>query len=435
MALFMWRYLYSLLLTLSLPLIVLRLLLKSAVSPEYRARIGERFSYFAAPEFDAVNITLIWLHAVSVGETVAAAPLIKSLQAKHANLRFVITTTTPTGSDRIRELFGQTVFHVYAPYDLSFVLRRFLRKVKPDLLILMETELWPNTIAACKRQGIKILLANARLSEKSALGYRRMAKLSSQMLGAIDAIAAQSQQDAKRLFSLGADRSAIKVTGSLKFHIETDSQFIDRKQQVEPFLSVKKSGRQVIVFASTREGEEAIILGAVSGLLTRSDAPLCLMIPRHPERFDQVASLALHQGFAIQRRSSSEAIAPETQILLGDSMGEIMNYYALGHIAFVGGSLVDTGCHNVLEPSACALPVLVGPSQFNFATICSQLEAAEALLTVNDAAELTNQLHLLLADPDRRKRMGEAGKELVLANRTALPSVEATVEELLGLAG
>ncbi|HBW82801.1 MAG TPA: 3-deoxy-D-manno-octulosonic acid transferase, partial [Gammaproteobacteria bacterium] len=359
----------------------------------------------------------------------------KSLQAKHSDLRFAVTTTTPTGSDRVRSLFGQTVFHVYAPYDLDFVLRRFLKRIKPDLLILMETEMWPNTIAACKRQGIKIMLANARLSEKSALGYSRAATLSSQMLSAIDAISAQSQQDAERLFALGAELSAVEVTGSLKFHMETDPQFINPKRQVEPFLSVQQSGRQVIVFASTREGEEAIILRAVRGLLAHPDAPLCILIPRHPERFDQVAALARQQGLAIQRRSSSEAILQETQVLLGDSMGEMMDYYRLSHIAFVGGSLVNTGCQNVLEPSACSLPVLVGPSQFNFASICRQLEAAEALLTVNNAAELTVQLRLLLDDSGRRKRMGEAGKELILANRTALPRVEAKIEELLGLAG
>ena len=182
----MWRLFYSLLLTFSLPFLVLRLLIKSAANPAYRARIGERFSFFEAPEFDQANTNLVWLHAVSVGETVAALPLVKSLQAKHANLRFVITTTTPTGSDRVCSLFGETVFHVYAPYDLNFVLRRFLKKIQPDLLILMETELWPNTIAVCQQQGIKILLANARLSEKSALGYRRIASLSRQMLRAVD---------------------------------------------------------------------------------------------------------------------------------------------------------------------------------------------------------------------------------------------------------
>lgn len=431
----MWRLFYSLLLIFSLPFIVLRLLIRSAANPAYRARIGERFSFFDAPEFDRANTTLIWLHAVSVGETVAALPLVKSLQAKHANLRFVITTTTPTGSDRVRSLFGESVFHVYAPYDLNFVLRRFLKKIQPDLLILMETELWPNTIAACQQQGIKILLANARLSEKSALGYRRIASMSRQMLSAVDAIAAQSQQDVERLVALGAERNSTAVTGSLKFYLETDPHLSDRNHEAEPFLSVRQSGRQVVVFASTREGEEAIILRALSDLMTLPNAPLCLLIPRHPERFDQVAALVRQQGFAVQRRSSAESLAPETQILLGDSMGEMMDYYGLGHIAFVGGSLVDTGCQNVLEPAACSLPVLVGPSQFNFASICRQLETAEALLTVKDAADLTQQLRLLLADPERRKRMGDAGKQLIRSNRTALPQVEARVAALLGLAG
>ena len=197
----------------------------------------------------------------------------------------------------MRCLFGETVFHVYVPYDLGFVLRRFLQKIKPDLLILMETELWPNTIAACQQQGIKILLANARLSEKSALGYRWISSLSRQMLSAVDAIAAQSQQDVERLVALGAERSSTEVTGSLKFYLETDPHLSDRNHEAEPFLSVRQSGRQVVVFASTREGEEAIILRALSGLMTLPDAPLCLLIPRHPERFDQVAALARQQGF------------------------------------------------------------------------------------------------------------------------------------------
>ncbi len=429
----MWRPLYSLLLLLALPFIVARLYIKSLAAPDYRRRIGERFALFksaGATESTASDTASadIWIHAVSVGETVAAAPLVKALRSANPNVRIIITTTTPTGSERVRNLFGDAVTHVYAPYDLKFLVRRFLQKIRPGLLIIMETELWPNTIAACKQQNVKILLANARLSERSAAGYRRIAGLTRQMLTAIDLIAAQAQADADRLIALGADASKVEVTGSLKFYVDVDTTL---SHNDEPFSSTKASGRTVIVVASTREGEESKVLDAIVPLMDSVQAPLCILIPRHPERFQLVAELCQARGLRMQRRSSGQALAADTQVLLGDSMGEMMAYYSLGDIAFVGGSLVDTGCQNVLEPAAWALPVLVGPSQFNFAKICSQMESANALRTVQDAAELTMQLRQLLDEPAKREAMGQSGAALVRANRSALPKLLEQIDRLL----
>lgn len=429
----MWRPFYSLLLLLALPFIVARLYIKSLASPEYRRRIGERFALFkhadtAESTAAGADSAAVWIHAVSVGETVAAAPLVKALRSSYPNIRIIITTSTPTGSERVCSLFGDAVTHVYAPYDLKFLVRRFLHKLRPELLIIMETELWPNTIAVCKQQNVKVLLANARLSERSAAGYRRIESLTREMLLSIDMIAAQAQADADRLIALGADTSKVDVTGSLKFYIDIDTTL---SHDGEPFASVEASGRTVIVIASTREGEESKVLDAILPLLESADAPLCILIPRHPERFREVAELCQKRGLRLQRRSSGQVLAAETQVLLGDSMGEMMAYYSLGDIAFVGGSLVDTGCQNVLEPAAWGLPVLVGPSQFNFAKICAQLESANALHTVQDAAELTVQLQQLLDDPARRQAMGQSGAALVQANRSALPKLLAQIDRLL----
>jgi 3-deoxy-D-manno-octulosonic-acid transferase len=248
------------------------------------------------------------------------------------------------------------------------------------------------------------------------------------MLTAIDLIAAQAQADADRLIALGADASKVEVTGSLKFYVDVDTKL---SHNDEPFSSTKASGRTVIVVGSTREGEESKVLDAIVPLMDSVQAPLCILVPRHPERFQLVAELCQERGLRMQRRSSGQALAADTQVLLGDSMGEMMAYYSLGDIAFVGGSLVDTGCQNVLEPAAWALPVLVGPSQFNFAKICSQMESANALRTVQDAAELTTQLRQLLDEPAKREAMGQSGAALVKANRSALPKLLEQIDCLL----
>lgn len=358
----------------------------------------------------------------------ATGALIRQLQQRYANAQIIVTTMTPTGSDRVKDLFGEAVYHSYIPYDLPGATNRFINKVNPSLLILMETELWPNLVYCCHRRGVKLILANARLSEKSARSYARFSKFTRAMLSQIDCIAAQAQADARRFIELGADDKKVTVTGSLKFNIEID--------QSEPpsssvFSTINESGRTVWIAASTREGEESKVLSAFQQVLQSDPSILLLLVPRHPERFDKVARLCTEKGFNIGRRSLNQSFGESTQVYLGDSMGEMQSYYRLANIAFVGGSLVDTGCQNVLEPAALGIPVIVGPSQFNFATICLQLEQAGALRTVRNEDELASLVIELSRDRAQQQSMGASGKELVKANQNALPALMLQIEKFV----
>ena len=424
----MLRLLYSLALTLAVPLILLRLLLRSLRAPAYRQRIGERFARFDLPDkFDPAAKT-VWIHAVSVGETVAVAPLVDALLQHHPALQIVITTMTPTGSDRVRALFADRVVHVYAPYDLPGTVNRFIDRVNPALLVLMETELWPNMIHHCSRRGIAVMLANARLSERSARAYGRLGSLTRAMLEKLDAIAAQSEADARRLLELGAVAKRLTVTGSLKFNIAAGKA--DCSDDIV-MQSVQESGRTVLIAASTRAGEEQKVLVAYAQLLQHTPELLLVLVPRHPERFSEVIKLCESQRLRVQRRSEKTAIDADTQVLVGDSMGEMPCYYQLADIAFVGGSLVDTGCQNVLEPAALGLPILAGPSQYNFAAICAQLQQAGALITVADPTALASRCQELIEKPELRQQMGAAGRVLVEANQQALPALLLMLDQLL----
>lgn len=421
----MQRFIYSLLLAAALPLILLRLFWRSLSLPAYRHRILERVA--AAPlRLPAGDDPLIWIHAVSVGEVTAAAPLVEALLGDKPCCRIFITCTTPTGSNRVRELFQDRVGHSYMPYDLGILIRRFLRATRPKLLVLMETELWPNTIRSCTQTGVPVMLANARLSARSARSYARIAYLTRDMLQAIDCIGAQNDADAQRLIGLGARTDRVMVTGSLKFNMSAPNQ-----DHPAPFLQLKGAGRPVISAGSTRSGEEELLLKAFRSVLEKFPDCLLILVPRHPERFDAVTRLCKERGFRCQRRSEGEEVAQGTQIWLGDSMGELLHYYACADIAFVGGSLVDTGCQNVLEPAALGLPVTIGSSRFNFAAICDALETAGNLLAVENAEALGEQWLELLADEDRRRKMGDAGLEVVAAGRNALPATLNLLQRLL----
>ena len=350
----MLRVLYSLILYLSVPLIILRLYYRAIRAPGYRHRILERFGNFTPPEDYGRQKTTIWIHAVSVGETYAAQPLIKALQQSYPDSQFLITSMTPTGSESVKTLFDGSVFHAYLPYDLPMAIRRFLHTTNPDLLIIMETELWPNLIYHCKQRDVKILLANARLSEKSALGYEKISGLMRKMLQSFDAIAAQSKEDADRLQALGADIEELQVTGSLKFHVQKNAGL----NSDEPFFdAIKASNRIVITAASTREGEEEKVLKAYKDVQSKNSNVLLLLVPRHPERFDEVTALCERSQLQTMRRSLSQRAINDIKIIVGDSMGEMAGYYSVANIAFVGGSLVNTGCQNVIEPAALALPI------------------------------------------------------------------------------
>lgn len=422
----MHRIIYSVIFYLALPVILIRLLLRSLKAPAYRQRIAERFALQPLPqEFDENKKTL-WIHAVSVGESAASAPLVAELQQLYPDAQIIMTTMTPTGSDRVRMLFGEAVIHVYIPYDLPGACNRFLDKYRPSLLVLMETELWPNLLHACHRRGVKLLVANGRLSEKSAAGYGRFATFTRSLLEQIDMIAAQAAPDAQRFIDLGAKPERVAVTGSLKFLVD-----VKDKEPQGYFAGIGETGRPVLVAASTREGEEGKVLSAFKKCLTEFPTLLLVLIPRHPERFAKVSRLSADEGFTTVKRSDDGVVEANTQVVIGDSMGEMIDYYSVATIAFVGGSLVDTGCQNVLEPAALGIPILVGPSQYNFATICKQLEQAGALKTVQNELELAESLCALIADEKARLEMSARGKQLVRENQNALPALIKLVRPLI----
>ena len=408
------RTLYTLLLHLGLPLIALRLYLRGRRAPAYRQRIAERFAC-RLPPFQPGGI---WVHAVSVGESIAAAPMVRALLERHPELPVTVTCMTPTGSERIRALFGDRVQHCYLPYDLPWAASRFLDRLQPRLAVIMETELWPNHIHACARRGIPTVLANARLSEKSARGYARFAGLTRPMLAEMSWIAAQTETEAERFRQLGARAECVSVTGSIKFDLSIDPELPARAQALRASWGAER--RPVWIAASTHAGEDEIVLDAHRRLLAEQPDSLLILVPRHPERFDDVYSLCLREGFATVRRSSGQPVGEGAQVLLGDTMGELLFLYALADVAFVGGSLVPNGGHNLLEPAALGLPVLSGPHLLNFLEIAAQLREAGALQEVSGAESLARQLHCLLAGGEVRRQMGEAGMSVLYRNQGAL---------------
>lgn len=409
------RYLYSALLYALLPFILLRMLVRSRRAPAYRQRLAERFGRFAAPQDGARPA--IWVHAVSVGETLAAAPVIESLLLAYPDYRLVVTTTTPTGSQQVRALFGERVFHVYAPWDLPGAVRRFLHRTRPRLLLLMETELWPNILHYAQAQGCKIMLANARLSERSARGYARIGGLTRTMLQQLDDVACQSASDGQRLLTLGLPEAALHVTGSIKFDLVLDS--VLREQAACLRRDFGAPGRPVLVAASTHTYEDEQVLAAFGQVRSAVSNCLLVLVPRHPERFDAVNSLCISGGWQVVRRSAGNAPGPDDDILLGDTMGELLLLLGVASVAVVGGSLVKHGGHNVLEAAAWGVPVVCGPHMHNFAAVSELLTSAGAMIMLDDPAQLGSCLAALLANPERCRQMGAAGQRVVAANRGA----------------
>jgi 3-deoxy-D-manno-octulosonic-acid transferase len=373
------------------------------------------------------------VHAVSVGETLAAAPLLENLLGQYPDHCLVVTTTTPTGSERLRALFGARVFHVYAPWDLPGPVSRFLRRTRPRLLLLMETELWPNMLHLSRRAGCRVLLANARLSARSAAGYRRAGGLTRGMLRQLDTVACQSEEDGRRFLELGLPATALQVVGSVKFDLALDAELVARAERLRSEFGAPQ--RAVLVAASTHPGEETLILAALRELRA-SPVPLlrdCLLVlvPRHPERFDEVFELCRAQGWRLVRRSAGTCPGAGDDILLGDSMGELLLLLGTATVAVVGGSWMERGGHNVLEPAAWGVPVVTGPSLFNFAQSARLLIAAGALVRLESGAELAPCLQALLADPRRREAMGVAGRQVLAENRGATDRLLALVAGLL----
>lgn len=411
----MARWFYTVFYYLITPLILLRLCYRAFRAPAYRHRVAERFGIFAAPDWDGC----IWLHSVSVGETIAAAPIIKQLQQQRPDLPIVVTTMTPTGSERVHAMFGDSVFHVYAPYDMPGAIGRFLQKVKPRLLIIMETELWPNTLFYCRQQSIPTVLANARLSARSAAGYDRLSKLTRPMLKNLTRVVAQNQDDGQRFLELGLSQEQLEVSGSIKFDITISADLKARAAGLKAQWS--NSGQRVIfIAASTHEGEDAIILQAFKRVLAELPELLLVLVPRHPERFDRVAAQAGQSGLNIERRSSGAPVGADTQVVIGDTMGELLLLFGCADIAFVGGSLVPTGGHNMLEPAAWGLPIITGESDFNFLEISRLLQEKSALFKVADDQSLAERVLALGRSESQRLKAGANALAVVDANRGAL---------------
>ncbi len=422
------RLLYSLILYLLTPLVLLRLVWRGLRAPEYLKRWPERFGFFSASQLNET----IWIHAVSVGEFQAALPLIKALQTRYPDVKMVVTTTTPTGSARVQAALGDTVFHVYAPYDLPGAVRRFLRRIRPRVAIIMETELWPNLFHGCHARNIPLILANARLSERSAAGYQRIAGLTRQTLGNLTAVAAQTQDDARRLISLGADAARVHVTGNIKFDINIPASL---HEQAVALRQEWGAERPVWIAASTHEGEDEQVLEAFAAVRQAVPDALLVLVPRHPERFARVAALCRKQGYEVVLRSEQRQCSATTAVFVGDSMGELMLFYAASDVAFTGGSLVATGGHNMLEPAALGIPVITGPHTFNFAEISRMLLNAGAARQVDGATQLAEVVTAYLKDNDLRHAAGEKGKHLVEQNRGALMKLVDIIQvgSLLGL--
>ncbi|KAB0487146.1 MULTISPECIES: lipid IV(A) 3-deoxy-D-manno-octulosonic acid transferase [Pseudomonas] len=410
------RTLYTLLFHLGLPLVAIRLWLRARKAPAYARRIGERF----AMNLPAMQPGGIWVHAVSVGESIAAAPMIRELLKRYPQLPITVTCMTPTGSERIQALFANEprIQHCYLPYDLPWAAARFLERVKPKLGVIMETELWPNHIHQCAKRGIPVALANARLSERSAKGYARFAGLTRPMLEEMSLIAVQTEAEAERFRLLGARPECVEVTGSIKFDLSIDPQLLIKARELREQWQAQE--RPVWIAASTHEGEDEIVLAAHRQLLASYPNALLILVPRHPERFNSVFELCRREGFATVRRSSGESVEAQTQVLLGDTMGELLFLYALADSAFVGGSLVPNGGHNLLEPAALAKPVLSGPHLFNFLEIAAKLRDAAALEEVDDAQGLAVAVQRLFELPQDAQRMAQAGLKVMQLNQGAL---------------
>ena len=410
------RTLYTLLFHLGLPLVAIRLWLRARKAPAYAKRIGERF----ALNLPALQPGGIWVHAVSVGESIAAAPMIRALLQRYPQLPITVTCMTPTGSERIQALFADEprIQHCYLPYDLPWAAARFLERVQPKLAVIMETELWPNHIHQCAKRGIPVALANARLSARSAKGYARFAKLTRPMLEEMSLIAAQTETEAERFRQLGARSECVQVTGSIKFDLTIDPQLLIKARALREQWQALE--RPVWIAASTHEGEDAIVLAAHRQLLASYPNALLILVPRHPERFNAVFALCQSEGFDTVRRSAATPVSAQTQVLLGDTMGELLFLYALADSAFVGGSLVANGGHNLLEPAALSKPVLSGPHLFNFLEIAALLRDAGALEEVDDAHALAVAVRRLFELPQDARHMGQAGLNVMLANQGAL---------------
>lgn len=407
------RKLYSLFIYLLTPLALLHLAFRGLRNRDYLKRWSERFAFFDAP----ITTGGIVVHAASMGEVNAASTLIRELLNRYPEYPLCITTLTPTGSDRVSTLFPGKVFHVYAPLDLPGAVRRFFDRTRPRLLIIMETEIWPNFFFEAAGRDIPVVIANARISEKSIGSYRRLVQFVGPALKSVSQIGAQSRLDAERLAELGAHTTSLSITGNLKFDVDLPLSLLE---QAEPIRLAWGTDRLVLLAGSTHKTDETAILKAFKPLLEEFPTALLVLVPRHPERFGTAAQLAGSAGLRVSLRSDGISCPRSTQCFVIDSIGELMRYYASCDVAFVGGSMDRVGGQNVLEPAAMGKPVIVGPFTFNFKEVTERLIDCGAAIRVQDAGELKLAVSRLFSDPELRDQMGGAGMNLVESGQGAL---------------
>ncbi|MGE0624997.1 MAG: lipid IV(A) 3-deoxy-D-manno-octulosonic acid transferase [Pseudomonadales bacterium] len=412
LALKLWRTTYRVLLSAARPWVHARLWLRGRTEPEYRQRIDERFAHLPP----AIPEAPVWFHTVSAGETIAAAPLINHLIDTFPDVPFLVTTMTPTGSAQVRKLLGDRVAHCYAPYDFPDTVRRFYDRVRPRLLVLMETELWPNLLREAAGRNVPALLVNARLSERSAAGYRKLGALTREMLSSLRFIACQYADHAERFLTLGAPPDRLGVLGSVKFDVTLPRDHAVRVAKRRD--DWRLAGRPVWIAGSTHGGEEAVVLDAHRRLRERFPDALLLLVPRHPNRRDEVGAVVERYDFRYGRMSTGEPLVG-LDVILADTMGELLYLYGLADAAFVGGSLVATGGHNPIEAAVCGQPIMMGNSVFNFPDVVAKFEDAGCLRRVADAETLAEAVGAYLADPALRRQAGESAAQVVRDNTGA----------------
>ena len=424
------RLIYTALFYLLSPLYFLRLFWRGLSNKDYLYRWNERLGF--ANSGPSGDYPVIWVHAVSVGEVNASIPLLRALISDFPNSEYIVTTTTPTGSAILLDKMGSKVRHQYMPVDLPLCLDKFLDTWNPRALIILETEIWPNLIMHCKNRGIFTALVNARLSEKSKNKYSQsfVKPLVASTIEGIDLILAQFQSDLLRFKELSKGIN-ISLCGNLKFDQDVPEEIDSIVSTIKTDWSIEGKQRPVLIAASTHESEESIILEAFDGIKDVLNDALLILVPRHPERFKKILNLIKDEGFVVAQRSKREDVTKDTQVLLGDTMGELDFLYSVADVAFVGGSLIDHGGQNLLEPAAIGLPITSGPSLRNFQEIATQLEDAGGLTIVNSSNELIKAFINFIEQEGRKEESGEASKDIFLKNRGSLEKIRAKLVPVL----
>jgi len=415
---------YRVLFIVLLPLLLLVLIIRSKNNPEYRQRLMERLGFIPKN----MKKEGIIVHAASVGEVIALKAFIEKLLVNYPNTPITITTFTPTGSAQVKKLFAAKVQHCYLPIDSLLCTWFFLSSLKPKTIVFMETELWPNLIAQCKNRHIKLLLVNGRLSTKSMNSYQKLQWLIKPTLNAFDKILTQSQINQNNFVALGGEELNCELSGNLKFDISINHSVIEKQTELAKYI---ETPRQLWVIASTHKGDEALILKSFKQFYKRHPDLLLVIVPRHPERFNEVAELCINEGFITQKRSENTAVNASTHVWILDTLGELMPMCALASVVTMGGSFSNIGGHNPLEPALFKKPVIVGPDMSNFTEVMEQLSNAQGIIQLNNTEQLTDMMTTLLQDDDHRNLLGENAYAVVLQNQGASDKSLACLAQLL----